>query len=186
MNAVSVTYQAVWPDCDSSIEWFMAQWVSLATNGQLVGLPAMFRPGVEWTFKLRKEDNAFRAIIREKGVHTPEEDGPACFLLYGPNATIKLRCENPDIADRALTMMYGEMPPITEKLHSQEWAYIASINNGTIPDRHRLSPIEPVLNPNGWNDVIFSQGKDTQRYDKGLERFVGKFGSDLPVTATMG
>jgi hypothetical protein len=97
----SFGYPTVWTDCDSTKEWFMAQWHALAIADQLVGLPAMYRNGVSWSLELRKEDNALRGSLREDGASTPEDDGKPCFLLYGPRAFIKLRCESADVADRA-------------------------------------------------------------------------------------
>jgi hypothetical protein len=90
-NSAVVTYPAEWTDCDSSEAWFHNQWYALAASDRLVGLPVMFRQNVTWMLSLSKEDNSLRAILREKSaedelVQTPEDDGPPCYLLYGPRA----------------------------------------------------------------------------------------------------
>jgi hypothetical protein len=81
--------------------------------------------------------------------------------------------------------MYGAMPEITEKVHSQDWALVASYAGGTIPEKHRLVQTAAVLNPTKWNIEIFDQAKATQAYDKGLERFVGKYDPSQPISAVM-
>jgi hypothetical protein len=133
----------------------------------MIGLPAMFRDSATWSLELRKEDNALRGILREDGASTPEDPGAPCFLLYGPRAFIKLHCESSDVA--SCFLLYGSMPEITEKVHSLEWAFIASIAGGTIPEKHRLVPTVQVLNPVKFDTEIFNQGHATQAYDKGLE-----------------
>jgi hypothetical protein len=145
----------------------------------------MFRLESTWRLALRKEDNAFRGILCEDGAHTPEHDGQQFLLLYGPRATIKLRCTSAEIADAELTEMYGAPQPVTEKVHSLEWSLVASIAGGKIPDRHRQQPVVQILNPVKFNVETYNAGKDSQGYDKGLERFVGKHNPDIPMTATM-
>jgi hypothetical protein len=81
--------------------------------------------------------------------------------------------------------MYGFMPEITEKVHSLEWAFVAPIAGGTIPEKHRLVPTVQVLNPVKFDTEIFNQATATQAYDNGLERFVGKYDSSIPMTAVM-
>jgi hypothetical protein len=149
---------------------------------QLFGLPVMFRSDVPWTLSLRKENNSFRVVLHEKTadgvfVATPEDDGTPCFLIYGPRATIKMRCESIDVANRALVTMYGSMPEITEILHTKEWAMVAAISGGEIPAKHRVirNPGVLVRNPTKFNKEIFEAGLAPQPYDKGFERFVGTF-----------
>jgi hypothetical protein len=49
-----------------------------------------------WLSVLRKEDNAIRVILYEKGadnvVMTLEDTGIPPMLLHGPNAEVKMRC----------------------------------------------------------------------------------------------
>jgi hypothetical protein len=49
---------------------------------------------------------------------------------------------------------------------------IAAITGGKIPEKHRLQPVIPVLNPVKYDDEIRDQGFASQSYDRGLERFV--------------
>jgi hypothetical protein len=52
--------------------------------------------------------------------------------------------------------------------------------------RHRcLVQTDPIENPDAYNVEIQNQAKATQAYDRGLERFVGKFDPSVPMTATM-
>jgi hypothetical protein len=86
LNSATVTYAAEWTDCDSTKEWFIAQWRALALNDQLIGLPAMFRDSATWSLELRKEDNALRGILREDGASTPEDAGVlvSCSMVQEP------------------------------------------------------------------------------------------------------
>jgi hypothetical protein len=145
----------------------------------------MFRAGVDWHFSLRKENNAFRGILKETGANTPEDDGPPCFFPYGPKASFKLRCESAEIADRALIHMYGSLPATAEKVHTLEWALVASISGGAVREIHRLDQTSSVLSPTKFNDETFACGKATRRYDSGLSRFVGKYDQSVPMTAVM-
>jgi hypothetical protein len=87
-----------------------------------------------------------------------------------------MRCESIDVANRYLTMMYGAMPEVTELLHTQEWALIASLNGAEIPAKHHVIRNPKVtVNHLVWNKETFEAGLRTQPYDKGLDRFVGKF-----------
>jgi hypothetical protein len=58
--------------------------------------------------------------------------------------------------------MYGAMPEITARVHSLEWALIASYAGGIIPEKHRLVQATSVLNPTKFNIEIFDQAKATQ------------------------
>jgi hypothetical protein len=102
-NSVTVTSSIDYEECDSSRAWFMAKFLAAAQKDQMFGLPALFLPTTTWTLKLRKEDASFRGLLYEYGASTPEYDGCPCYLVYGRRATIKLRCETIEVADRALT-----------------------------------------------------------------------------------
>jgi hypothetical protein len=93
----------------------------------LIGLPAAARLGVIGTRSCQIEDQKVHIYIKEAGVSTPEEDGPPCYILYAPRATLKLRCESEEVALRAVTMCYGQDPVLEEKdkHHTKEWAPIA-------------------------------------------------------------
>jgi hypothetical protein len=179
-------------DCDAPTTWFWNQFASLASQDGLVGLPVAYRQNISWAMSLRKESNSMRVTLHEKTidgqfVSTPEDDGIPCFLLYGPRATIKMRCESMDVAERYLTIMHAVMPEVTEKLHTQEWAMIASLDGGEIPAKHRVvrNPEVVVESPAAWNKEIFDAGLATQPYDKGMDRFVGKFDPELPISGVI-
>jgi hypothetical protein len=155
-NSVTVTYPIDYEDCDSSRTWFMAKFIAAAREDQMFGLPALFRPTATWTLKLRKEDASFRGVLYEDGASTPEDDGSPCYLVYRQKATIKLRCETVEVADRALTCLYGSSPEMTEQVHTREWAMIASIG-GEIPEKHRLVQVDSVDDPDAYNVEIQKQ-----------------------------
>jgi hypothetical protein len=183
-NSVTVTYSIDYEECDSSRAWFTAKFLAAAQEDQVLGLPAIYRPTATWTLKLRKEDASFRGILYEDGASTPEDDGCPCYLVYGQKATMKLRCETIEVADRALTCLYGSSPEMTEQVHTSEWAMVASIG-GRIPEKHRLVQVDPIDDPDAYNVEIQNLAKASQAYDRGLERFIGKFDSSTTMTATM-
>jgi hypothetical protein len=167
----------------------MNQFKALAEADNLVGLPALYRPDVPWLLTLDKEDNAMRVILHEKTpsgefVALPGDDGPPCFLLYGPRASFKMRCESVNDANRFLTMFYNGMPKVSEILHTKEWAMIASIDDGGISNKHRvILDSNPPKNPAAWNKEIFDAFLATQPYDKGLSRFTTMFKPDVGLSA---
>jgi hypothetical protein len=61
---------------------------------------------------------------------------------------------------------------------------VASIG-GDIPEKHSLTQVDPVENPDAYNVEIQKLAKAPQAYDRGLERFVGEFDPLTPMTATM-
>jgi hypothetical protein len=78
------------------------------------------------------------------------------------------------------------MPEVTEILQTREWALVASINGGEIPAKHRVIPNPEVsVNPPEFNKKIFDAGLRTQPYDKGFDRFVGKFDPEAPLSAVI-
>jgi hypothetical protein len=189
-NSATVTYQAEWTDREDRIMWFMNQFEALLNADGLVGLPVCYRSNIPWQLKIRKENNSVRALLVERTpvgepVSTPEDDGTPCFLPYGPRATIKMRCESVDKANQFRTQIYNRMPDITEELHTLEWAMIASIDGGSIPNKHRVSRDQEIVveNPAAWNKVIFDSGQFIKPYDKGFDRLVTKFKLGRPVSA---
>jgi hypothetical protein len=162
----------------------MTKFLAAAQEDQMLGRPALYRPTATWTLKLRIENSSFRGIIYEDGAPTPEDDGCPCYLVYGLRSSIKPRCETIEVADRALTCLYGSSPEMTEQVHTREWAMVASIG-GPIPEKHSLVQVDPIDDPDAYNVEIQNLAKDSQAYDRGLERFVGKFDPFLPMTATM-
>jgi hypothetical protein len=96
-NSISVTYPIEWEGCVSKVERFLAKFSEAAMRDGLQPLPVATREGVSWLSVLRKEDNAIRVILYEKGadeavVPTPDGTGIPPMLLYGPNVEIKMRC----------------------------------------------------------------------------------------------
>jgi hypothetical protein len=83
--------------------------------------------------------------------------------------------------------MSGSMPAITEKLSTNEWAMVASLNGGEIPAKHRVirNPDVLVENPLEWNKKIFDAGLATQPYDKCLDKFTAKFDPGQPMSAVI-
>jgi hypothetical protein len=53
------------------------------------------------------------------------------------------------------------------------------------PEKHRLIQVDPIDDPDAYNVEIQNLAKASQAYDRGLERFVGKFDPSTPMTATM-
>jgi hypothetical protein len=128
----------------------------------LEGLSAAARLSAPWHLNCRVEDHAIRVTLYERSqngefVLTPEDDGHPCFLLYGPRATINLRCESITVANQFLTMFYGREPAQVEHLFTKEWALIASIDGGEIPLKHKAirDPEVLVENEFAWNKEIF-------------------------------
>jgi hypothetical protein len=138
LNSITVTYETTLTDCEDSIPWYIQKFNELMRNDGLIGLPAAARAGIVWARTCRVEDHKIHIFITEVGVPTPEEDCPPCILLYAPRATFKLRCESIPVALRAITMCYGQEPEMPHEHHTKEWALVASINGGTVDDKHQV------------------------------------------------
>jgi hypothetical protein len=189
MNAITVTYETVVADCDDSIPWYWAKFLELAAIDQLVGLPVAARVEVIWERTCEIEDHKIHISITELGVHTPEVDGPPCLYLYAPRATLKFRCENLDIAFRAVTMCYNRDPDITEKdlHHSREWGLVSSLFGGTIDEKHKIlldRKIEKDV-AEAWNKESFIAGLATEPYRVGTGKFTTQFKRSEPYSATI-
>jgi hypothetical protein len=62
-----------------------------------------------------------------------------------------------------MTILYGSMPEVSETLHTQEWALIASLQGGEIPSKHRvIRNLDVSVNPPAFNKEIFDSGLATQ------------------------
>jgi hypothetical protein len=186
-NSLTLTYESPLTDCEDDIQWYWQRFGELLASDGPVGLPIYARPGIQLRRSCRIEDHLIHIFLTEQGVATPEEDGPPCILLYGPRATFKLRCESIVVALRAVTMCYNREPTLSEEHHGKEWALIASIDGGTIADRHRIQLIgkhglEKVAT---WNKETFIAGLATQPYGAGLGKFTAKFNPDEPYSATI-
>jgi hypothetical protein len=110
-NSPSLTYQLSWDECENTTTWFWNRFVENLMADGLEGLPVASRLSVPWRYSCVVEDYSIRVILFERTgegefVLTPEDDGIPCFLLYGPRATIKMRCENVAVSNQFLTMFY--------------------------------------------------------------------------------
>jgi hypothetical protein len=137
----------------------------------LEGLPVASSLGGSWRLARKIEDYAAHVVLHEinqegKLVLTPEDDGIPCFLLYGPKATIKMRCESIAIANQFLTMFYNREPAQVVHHHSKLWALVPSIDGGIIPLKHHVIRDQefPVADESMWNKEIFDAGLLTQPY----------------------
>jgi hypothetical protein len=116
----------------------------------------------------------------------PEDPEIPTDLFYGPRATLKLRCHNLDVVNSSLEISYGPGQVLTEIIQTKEWALVASLNGGEIPIKHRvIRDMTKPVQPSVWNSRIFEAGLRTQSYDKGFDRFVGKFNADTPIEAVL-
>jgi hypothetical protein len=189
LNSVSVTYEASWENCTGEVDWFWEQFVNLTIQDGLVSLPVAARTDHSWLLALRKENNSIRVVLHEKNpdgtlVLTPEAPGTPSFLLYGPKAVIKMRCQNLNVVKHYLAGMYASQAVITETLQTTEWAMVGALNGAETPMRHKLIRDGNIqAQPDVWNSRIYEAGLRTQNYDKGLERLVGKFNPDEPLEA---
>jgi hypothetical protein len=92
-NSISITCRIEWEGCVSKVDWLLGKFKEASVRDGLQPLPVESRDGVSWLSVLKKEDNALRVILYEKGagevvVPTPEYSGIPSLILYGPNAEI--------------------------------------------------------------------------------------------------
>jgi hypothetical protein len=86
--------------------------------------------------------------------------------------------------------LYQGRSSVSEQLQTSEWAMVGSLGNdslsGIIPSYHRLQTPPGVISlTSAYNQRIRESGLRTQNYDKGLDRFVGKFDPGVEMFATM-
>jgi hypothetical protein len=149
-NTVQITYEVTWEkfkvekgvvSTDGCWERFKAR----AEEDQIV-MPAAFNePGEVWNPCLRKEDNSLRVIFRRGSTWNPEDEGPVTAVLFGPEATIKLRttASNPiEQVTEGIALMYSGRYHIVEEVATREWALVASFGDrsrvGAIPTFYRF------------------------------------------------
>jgi hypothetical protein len=189
LNSITVTYETSLIDCEDSIPWFLGKFNELMAQDGLIGLPAATRLGITWNRTCQIEDFKVHIFLTEVGVATPEEDGPPCFIFYGPKASLKLRCESTEVAMRAVTMCYGQEPVIADHdMHNTtEWALIASIFGGIVDDKHKVQ-LERHIDTEESAAIckeIFVSGLATQPYRTGLGKFTTRFKPGEPYSATI-
>jgi hypothetical protein len=191
-NSATITYESSWENRENTVDWFWTKFLTLMEADGMEGLPVASRLSAIWQTTCRIEDYAIRVTLHEKTsagefVPTPEDDGIPCFLLYGPRATIKMRCESIAVANQFLTMFYGREPTQVSQFFTREWALIASIDGGIIPLKHKAVRNQeiPVADDLVWNKEIFDAGLVTQPYSAGLGKFTAKFKPRRPYSATI-
>jgi hypothetical protein len=133
------------------------------------------------------EDHKIQILLKESGVSTPEDDGPPCYILYAPRASLKLRSESEEMAVRMVTMCYDKEPALVDKHHGKSWAMIASIGDGEIDPQHRVHltqtmDLETVTN---WNKETFIHGLASIPYRVGTGKFAAQFKPGKPYSATI-
>jgi hypothetical protein len=112
---VEITYEAEWNEVGGSPAWGWDKFIQLLNRDGLEGLPAAARLSIPGHLTCKVEDFSIRVTLHERTpegvfVNTPEDDGIPCFLLYGPRATIKMRCESMAMANQSLTMLHNREP----------------------------------------------------------------------------
>jgi hypothetical protein len=94
--SLSITYDVNWEDLGGSIEWVWTKFYAMANADGITQPPAFQRSDVKWALSIRKDDNAFRIIVREQlpdgtWPSAPEDPGKPILLPYAPMAEIKIR-----------------------------------------------------------------------------------------------
>jgi hypothetical protein len=181
-----------WEDDEKSTNWCWDKFLDAARADNLSAPPALQRTGNPWSVSLRKENNAFRIILRENTKSTPEEAGEPIMILFAPKAITKFRSKSPDAKEqlcRNISAMYQGRYRLTEQLVTQEWAMIASLGNdnevGIIPQHRRAQTSEAAAGlERAFVESIYEAGLRTQNYDKGFENFVRKFERSEAMSAT--
>jgi hypothetical protein len=156
----------------------------MAADG-LVGFPIFARPGIEIKRSCRIEDHLIHILLTEQNVPTTETDGTPYILLYAPRATFKFRCESIEVALRPVTMCYNREPQVIQQHHGKTWSFIASIDGGGIPEKHRIQLVgeHDLQKVAEWNTQTFIAGLASQPYGAGLGKFIAKFDSEEPYAA---
>jgi hypothetical protein len=140
--------------------------------------------------RVYKEGNAFRVVIQEGNdsldTRSPELPRPPPFLLFGVKAEIRIQTPSLQSLLDWMSALYPQGFAITEKLATNEWAFIGAFSGGSIPESHRLELADPnKAAPEAWNTAVLEAGLSTQNYDKGFDRFIRKFNPDGQMSATM-
>jgi hypothetical protein len=186
-TSLSVTYQAGWGGCDSSLAWCWTKFGEAAIADGLTQPPAFQREWAKWDIPVRKENNSVRVLLRGKTkdgvrVSRPEEPGPPCMVLYAPRAVVKFRSTASDVIQTIVncvgTLYQGRMN-ITEVLSSNEWAMVGALGDcstsGEMPRGHRaMTHPDGLATAYAFFHRVHEVGLKTQNYDKGFEKFVRK------------
>jgi hypothetical protein len=186
-NAITVTYDTTLEDCEDKVPWYWSKFVSLLANDSMIGFPAAARTGITWTRHCYIEDHSIHIMLKESGVPLAEDDGPPCFLIFAPRATLKLRAETVDLANRMLTMCCNREPEFVEEHHGKAWALIASIFGATVAKRFKvgLGQHQTLEQAIAWNTETFMDGLASEPYRIGTGKFAALFKPDKPYSATI-
>jgi hypothetical protein len=197
-SMISITYDTDWAGLESteegeiSTDWCWTKFNARANGESLSVPPALTRHGVKWDVGVRKENNSIKIIMKEGGVYTSEEpDGPPSMLLFGPEATLKIRTtlQGPQAIQemfQVLGVLYQGRYSVEEEVPSREWALVGSFGRSTIPVQYRLPlpevSAQAIIAANG---AIFDACLKTQNYDKGFDKFIRKFNREEEMTAVV-
>jgi hypothetical protein len=132
-NTISIMYDVDWAginwqDDEVSVKWCWAKFIAKANAEKLSTPPALLRKDITWTPYLRKRNNALWATLKEGQTWGPDDAGPAPMILFGPEATIKMRTTAPNPIDQlmaCLCTMYQGRYVIHGKGATREWAMVA-------------------------------------------------------------
>jgi hypothetical protein len=191
-TSLSVTYEAGWEDCYSSIAWVWNQFRKAAIADGLTQPPAFQRD-----VTVRKGNNTITILLRETAKDgsrpiTPEDTGLPEMILYAPNAIIKLRSHADKVTETledSVTKLYQGRTRIIERLETKEWAMVGLLGNdeltGVIPRHHKASTRPEALpTASAFCQRVHEAGLKTQNYDKGFDKFVRKFDPKEEMEAT--
>jgi hypothetical protein len=153
--------------------WFWNMFIESMIADGLEGLPVASRLSVPWRYACVVEDYTIRVILYERTksgefVQTPESDGIPCFFRY-----------------KLLTMFYGREPTQVTQIHTKEWALVATIDGGQLPQKHEASFVLTETNDVEFSKEVFDAGLVTQPYMNGLVKYASKFRPDQPYSATI-
>jgi hypothetical protein len=121
------------------------------------------------------------------------DEGPITAILYGPEATIKLRTTAPNPLEQVaegIASMYRGRYRIIGEVPTREWALVASFGDddkqGFVPIHYKL-PM-PNATPQEIKAVharLLETALRTQNYDRGLDKFVRKYENLEAMSATL-
>jgi hypothetical protein len=174
-------------DVEDKKVWYWAKFRSLLADDRMIGFPAAARVDIDWDRRCFVGDYCLHIMLVEKGVETTEVDGPPCFWMFAPNATIKIRADSIEFAHRMLTMCYNAEPRVNRRLHGKFWAIIEAINDGEIPKSLKI-PLQQkttleIATP--YNRETFMDGLYAEPYRIDIGKFTAQFKRSKPYSATI-
>jgi hypothetical protein len=138
-------------------------------------------------------NNSLWVTLKEGQVWGPDDEGFISMILFGPEATIKLRTTASDPLDQlqaVLHAMYQGRYRVVEEVAIREWALVASIGDeqrqGAVPIQYRLPETQATpAEIKAIHGRIMETALRTQNYDRGLEKFVRKYENLEAMSATL-